>query len=359
MRIAYCDHSFHQKTESTLFLPSLLQEKGLDVDFFWDSSWNGGPSVEFQQLMPYDAIIIFQAIPKKLPECVARQHKNVTFIPMLDQFGIARGPLFDLRDFWKPFRGSKILSFSTAVHAIAVSNGLASECYKYMPPSIASKENALEVKAEDCLKVFYWARRPSDISIPVVCQLLSGIKNRLNIHVHLSVDPGEHEISEDEARSAFAWCESLKISRWFADKKDLINAVRDCDIYIAPRFEEGIGQSFLEALSAGLCIVAPDNGTMNEYLIDGVNGLLYNPRHPMPLVVTDIRTLKRNAWITSDSLRRQWISRQDQVIDFLIRPSAECYSSEHKYHSVSMGHDVDISDGIRSTLKWAYRRIRG
>ena len=136
MKIAYCDHSYHQKTQSTLFLPKLLLKNGHNVQFFWDSKWDGGAPVRFQQLQEFDAIIIFQAIPHGLPRCVAKSHPNVIFVPMLDQFGIAKGPLFDLSRLWKPFHGSKILSFSKAIHAIAISNGIASTYCQYMPPSI-------------------------------------------------------------------------------------------------------------------------------------------------------------------------------------------------------------------------------
>jgi hypothetical protein len=104
----------------------MLASMGHTVDYFWDSGWEGGDPIRFSQLKAYDAIIIFQAIPQGLPNCVAKHHPNVTFIPMLDQFGIAKGPLFNLRRVWSPFHGSKVLSFSKAVHAIATSNGIAS-----------------------------------------------------------------------------------------------------------------------------------------------------------------------------------------------------------------------------------------
>ena len=48
------------------------------------------------------------------------------------------------------------------------------------------------------------------------------------------------------------------------------------NVYFAPRLEEGIGQTFLEAIRWGRCVVAADNRTINEYIIHGVNGLLYD-----------------------------------------------------------------------------------
>jgi hypothetical protein len=92
MKIAYCDHSYHQKTKSTLFLPELLLQNGHTVEFFWDSGREGGSRVGFKELERYDAAIIFQAIPHGLPDCVAKFHPNVTFIPMLDHLGLPKGP---------------------------------------------------------------------------------------------------------------------------------------------------------------------------------------------------------------------------------------------------------------------------
>ena len=108
------------------------------------------------------------------------------FIPMLDQLGIALGPLFNLSSFWKPFRGSKVLSFSTAINAIAISNGIASEYFQYMPDY--NKQLITKVKqykSEQPFKVFYWMRKPSDLPPSVISVLLSDIPNKYSIHIHL------------------------------------------------------------------------------------------------------------------------------------------------------------------------------
>lgn len=358
MRIAYCDHSFHQKTESTLFLPNLLRERGFDVEFFWDKSWNGGKAIHFKELVTYDVIIIFQAIPKGMPSCVAQRHGNVIFIPMLDQFGIARGPLFDLGALWKPFQGSKVISFSTAIHAIAVSNGLASEYFKYMPPSVCERTNEPSERKKSGLNAFFWARRPSEISISMVKTLFAEVREDLNMHIHLSSDPGEIEISEEEVRSALAYCQSLTISHWFEKKEDIMRIISDCDIFVAPRLEEGIGQSFLEALSAGLCIIAADNGTMNEYLIDGVNGVLYNPKNPKPLKFTDIQRVRENAQRTATQMLKNWEADHDRLVDYILKPSAECYGEQHIYHGIQAGKPEALPLSFKRLLKRIYLKMR-
>ncbi|MEA5390274.1 glycosyltransferase family 4 protein [Cyanobium gracile UHCC 0139] len=359
MKIAYCDHSYHRKTRSTLFLPSLLASEGHTVDYFWDSGWEGGTPVRFSNLEAYDAIVIFQAIPQGLPDCVARHHPNVTFIPMLDQFGIAKGPLFDLRRLWSPFHGSKVLSFSAAVHAIATSNGIASMQCQYMPPNAGRNFAVDGHRFKDSLHAFFWARRPSEISIEMVGQLLCEQQADLSLHVHLPADPGEVETSEQDVRSAFPNCQSLTISHWLESKAEIMRIIRDCDVYIAPRLEEGIGQSFLEALSAGLCVVAPNNGTMNEYIVDGVNGMLYNPASLKPLTFKNIGWICENAHRTAAQLLTNWEEDQGRVLDFILKPSSECYGEQHIYHGIQKGKSGAIPFRLKREMKRVLRKIRG
>lgn len=358
MRIAYCDHSFHQKTRSTGFLPDLLINSGHQVDFFWDYSWEGGKPIDFSQLSNHEAIVIFQAIPRGLPSCIASHHQNVTFIPMLDQFGIAKGPLFDLARFWRPFQGSKVLSFSNAIHAIATSNGVASICIQYMPPTIIEPSVVAQDRSNNSISTFFWARRPSEISIGMVSKLMAGVREKLCIHVHLSADPGEQEASESEVRSFFEGCESLTTSRWFDSKEEILQIIKNCDVYIAPRLEEGIGQSFLEALSAGLCVVAADHGTMNEYLVNGVNGILYNPYHIKPLDFSELSQMRMNARLTSERLTKNWQESQSRLVEFIMRPSADFYSPEHIYYGGRHDSEVSTVLGLRRLLNRIHRRMR-
>lgn len=359
MRIAYCDHSYHQKTRSTLFLPEMLACKGHSVEYFWDSGWENGTPVQFSQLETYDAIIIFQAIPQGLPNCIAKHHPNVTFVPMLDQLGIAKGPLFNLRRLWSPFHGSKVLSFSTAVHAMATSNGIASMNCQYMPPSAGGSFDADRQRTGESLHVFFWARRPSEISIDMVGKLLCVHQAELTLHVHLSADPGEVETSEKDVRSAFPDCQSLTISHWLENKEEIMRIIRECDVYIAPRLEEGIGQSFLEALSAGLCVVAPNNGTMNEYLVDGVNGILYNPCSLKPLKFKDIARIRENAYQTVQQLQMNWENDQSRILDFILKPSSECYGGQHIYHGIQKDKSGAVPFRLKRYLKRVLMKIRG
>ena len=353
MKIAYCGHSFHQKTKSTSFLTDLLTSNGHSVEYYWDYSWEGGAPVRFKQLSSYDAVLIFQSIPHNLPSCIAKAHPNVTLIPMLDQFGIAKGPLFDLKKFWKPFRGSKVLSFSCAVHAIATSNGIASKRFQYMPAPSGNRQSIAIHLNKDQNNIFFWARRPSEISMDTLEVLLSRLRDTVSIHVHLSADPGEVGINEIEAQTSLRWCKNLKTTQWAETKEELMDMIKSCNVYIAPRLEEGIGQSFLEALSAGLCIVAPNNGTMNEYIINGVNGILYDPYNIKPLRLENIDILRENALLASRKLRESWEDDQERLVEYITRPSKEFYSETDKYHGVHHWSASSARAKLQRVLKLA------
>lgn len=52
------------------------------------------------------------------------------------------------------------------------------------------------------------------------------------------------------------------------------------DIFVRPSLSEGLGNAFLEALAAGVPIVAPMIGGIPDFLKDGENGLACDPKDP-------------------------------------------------------------------------------
>lgn len=61
---------------------------------------------------------------------------------------------------------------------------------------------------------------------------------------------------------------------------DYLGATRSANVFIAPRATEGVGLSFLEAMARGSAVLAYNAPTMNEYIEDGINGLLFS-REPV------------------------------------------------------------------------------
>ncbi len=84
------------------------------------------------------------------------------------------------------------------------------------------------------------------------------------------------------------------------DKNKLKQFHERADIFVLPSIIEGFGIVLLEAMSAGLPIVATNVGAIPELVKDGYNGILVPPRD-MPSLAKAIDSL-----IRSPSMRRKY-----------------------------------------------------
>ncbi|WP_237173389.1 glycosyltransferase [Paracandidimonas lactea] len=348
-RIAYVDHSFHRQTLSTGFLLDILQRNGHIVDYFWDDGWMGGQRVQWDSVKNYDVVIMFQAFCPIDKRYYRTLHPNVIFIPMLDQFGVWQGPLFNLRDFWEPFQGSKILSFSNAVHGMVMGFGIKSHFLRYyqsIPKNCAIPTSGLHG--------FFWLRREQEISWVIIRKLISDFKFD-SFHIHLANDPGTSNPSlpspEDISKH------NITTSTWFDNKQDFVDVLERANVFFAPRMEEGIGQSFLEAMARGQCVVAPNQGTMNEYIIPGLNGLLYDANNPTALDFSDAIKLGNVAQMGVIQGRRFWERSEAQLVDYILTPSADFYSGKYQHNLNSVRVDRSVMFKLRY-LCWRFPILR-
>lgn len=320
-KIAYVDHSFHRKTLSTDFLPEILRRHGHTVDYFWDESWNGGTGIQWEAVQDYDVVVMFQAFCPIRGRYYRQLHPNVIFIPMLDQFGVWQGPLFNLTSFWEPFQGSKVLNFSSALHAMTTGFGIKSHRVRYFQPL-----SDVDASEKDGLHGFFWLRREDQIPWKTIRELIGDARFD-TLHLHLAGDPGSPECAlPDQADIAR---HNITTSVWFERKADLTAVLERANVVFAARMEEGIGQSFLEALARGQCVVAPDQGTMNEYIIHGVNGLLYDRHKPGALDFSEVRMLGKQGRESARIGRQLWERSEADLVDFIITPSEELYRRKY------------------------------
>ncbi|RST54313.1 glycosyltransferase [Variovorax sp. MHTC-1] len=322
-RIAYLDHSFHRTTKSTAFLPEILSRHGHSVDFFWDDAWQGGTPVAWADVRSHDVVIMFQSFCLSDRQHFRESHPNVVYIPMLDQFGIWQGPIFNLSAFWEPFQGSKVLNFSSAVHSMTTGFGIVSHFARYYQPV-----TKLLPPPPQGLHGFFWLRRELQLPWRVIRKLIENTKFD-SFHIHLATDPGtvapELPSADDIARH------NITTSTWFENKADLNALMERANVYFAPRLEEGIGQSFLEAMCRGQCVVAPNQGTMNEYIVPGVNGLLYDNHNPRPLDFSDVGRLGARAREGALVGRALWEQAEQDLVRFILAPSEALYVGKYQH----------------------------
>ena len=323
-RIAYLDHSFHRTTKSTAFLPEILVRHGHSVDFFWDDAWQGGAPVPWEDVQSHDVVIMFQSYCAPEKRYFRQSHPNVVYIPMLDQFGIWLGPIFNLSGFWEPFHGSKVLNFSNAVHCMTTGFGIVSYFARYYQPIL----HPVPKPPQQGLHGFFWLRRELQLPWRVIRRLIENTRFD-SLHIHLATDPGtlppELPSAEDVARHR------ITTSVWFENKAELNALMERANVFFAPRLEEGIGQSFLEAMCRGQCVVAPNQGTMNEYIIPGVNGLLYDNDNPQPLDFSAVHKLGAEARNGVSAGRLIWEQGEADLVRFILTPSEALYAGKYQH----------------------------
>lgn len=110
-----------------------------------------------------------------------------------------------------------------------------------------------------------------------------------------------------------------------AHKMSLLKAA---DVYISASTHEGFGIVFLEAMHAGLAIVATNNGGQTDFLRDGHNALLVPPDNDEELRRATLRLL-------TDEDLRQALSRtnREEVVQFYIGET--CHKFEAVLHAAA------------------------
>jgi len=71
--------------------------------------------------------------------------------------------------------------------------------------------------------------------------------------------------------------------RFLGDRKDIPELLSATDIYVHPSVVEGFGISIIEAMAAGLPVIATNVGGIPEIITNGENGILVPPENPQAL----------------------------------------------------------------------------
>lgn len=345
--IAYVDHSYHKTTKSTMFLPEILARRGHDVEIFWDEAWRGGTPVHWESVAGHEVVVMFQSYCPHDGRRFRSLHPNVVYIPMFDQFGFSQSWTHDLSPFWEAFKGSKVLSFSTSVHTLANGFGIASHLAHYYPEARPVPPTI------DGLRGFFWLRRENELGWSVVRRLL-GAARFDTFHLHVVGDPGfpPVQLPPDDDLQTY----NVTMSNWFDRRSDFEEVASRANIYFAPRLAEGIGQTFLEAMARGQCVVAADRSTMNEYIVHGVNGLLFEPRSPAPLDFSEISRLGREARRGIIAGRTRWEEAEEALVDFILTPSAALYGRNSVEPSAAATSNTQSLRSVPRRMTTAVRR---
>lgn len=315
MRVALVDHYYHQNTKSNkFFIDEVLA--GCTIEYFWDETWKGkSPQSMVQDVINggFDLIVVWQS--EQVAQLLARiardkPEANIVFVPMWDGCQTLGA------EYWRSLAGLRIVSFCRRLHERVTRHGLFSFNLQYFP----DPDRFPAVTAQSEAAAFLWWR-VAEIGWPQVRQIFGDWRPD-RLHLHVAPDPQVEsstlQLPTPEEVDAF----HITRSAWFEDAAAFQRVLFDSNIFIAPRLSEGIGMAMLEAMAAGMCVIANDAPTMNEYIVTGANGLLVDMTRPRPLDLTGHRRMGERARRFVAAGHDVWRADLDRLRDFVCAPPA-------------------------------------
>ena len=325
------DHSFHKQTHSFDFVRQFLSQE-YELHDYWDDAWNGGGHVPIEQLNEYETIFFFQSINPTRE--LAKVRSKMVWIPMYDD-------VTQQRAFWLNLSTIpiKTVCFSKRLHEVITSFGVPSIfAQDYQDPARFSRTTDFVSK-----RVFFWLR--GSIGLHVVAKLL-GENNIDSMDLQLVPDPKfEHSVPDPELVEKY----HIRMTRGFLSRSEYLTLVSRNNIYIAPRMKEGIGLNSLEALTMGQCVLAHNDSTMNEYIINGRNGILFDAKRPQQVDLSAFESLANQAYERCVKGWSQWQNDIGRILDFTRAPFSIARSKTLSF--MFRTWCILLFDGIRKRVR--------
>jgi glycosyltransferase involved in cell wall biosynthesis len=309
-RLAFIDHSFHKVTRSSDFFLEVLN-RDYEVTIFFDDGWKGGLEVDPHTVNAgkFDTVLFWQVLP--FARNVMRfSCNNLIWVPMYDSEW-QRSNVG-----WRALRllGLKVICFSKTLYEITQHAGIRSFQVQYFP------EVPKETVSYGRPRVFFW-QRVDEIGWPLVKRILG--ENDIEKTV-LRDDPDPNHVftepdPEDTARFHVEVVRNLKLAGG-GKSDEYMRLLSNCNVFIATRLREGIGLSFLEAMALGMCVVAPDAPTMNEYISTEEDGFLFDPEQVSAIDLARFADCGRRARARVAKGREQWETALPAMLEFVSTP---------------------------------------
>jgi hypothetical protein len=161
----------------------------------------------------------------------------------------------------------KYLCYSSNTYYELKSLGLDAYMLKYY----VNPKNVLNVSYSNGNILGYW-NRTNFFNIELVNVIIEHFKvNQCIIYNEVRTDVNANADYIDINKLK---CDVILYNKKTIDRDEYMARFRDINIFLCPRYCEGIGLSYLEQGSRGCFLIGHDNFTMNEYITNGVNGCL-------------------------------------------------------------------------------------
>lgn len=272
MKILFVDHACHQKTKSADFFLDILRVRHEVCCHYYEHTYRC--EIPKDQIQWADVIVYWEFLPSRFACGVPG--KRCVFVPMFDNEWGSKWQ-------WRRLAmlGMNVISFCRAVGDHARRCGV---------------QNVLDVQyAFD----------------PARYEGMSG-----NPRIALYWNRGAFDVGKVKGMFAPGTLDKLIVYDKFVPREEYLKMIREVGVYIAPRFKEGIGMSFLEPLAMGKCVIAHDAPTMNEYIRDGKNGILTDMRHPRRISAVEISKAREGVRTAANDLHAEWRTDEQCILEF-------------------------------------------
>lgn len=226
---------------------------------------------------------------------------NLIFVPMYDGFSYSYKKV-------KILKNVKIINFCKYLHKLSKLFGLNSIYLQYYPKLMINEKEERNI-------LFYWQRR--DIPFSSIKKCLPNNISTIGVEktiLHSATDGNIDFISpNDDDIEKYKIC----ITNWFENKSDLECLLNKTLYYVAPRMQEGIGLSFLDAMSRGCVIIANNDRTMNEYIKNGKNGYLIDFENIKQIKFKDFERIQEESIKIFVRGREKYLNKLPQIVNFI------------------------------------------
>lgn len=303
----FIDHSYHILTKSTVFLMELLN-KFFNLHVFYGENWRIGNFAYVVIPNSINHVFYCQILPdhQLLKEQIENDHKKITWFAMYDVVITSINESY-LKNLAK--LNFKTICFSKFLFNLLNKYGFNCKYFQYY---IDPQKIKRRIKDYQKRNIHFWYRRN-----PVNWQL---IKKLLGYNIDSIViknfpDPGHKDIRIPKKDFLLY---KIQLINDYLDQSEYDLLLNKANIVIAPRIIEGIGISFLEALTKGQCVIAPDSTTMNEYIVHNWNGHLYDIDNPKPIDLSNFAVVGKRAGKEALLGFKKWQNAKLEMINYIL-----------------------------------------
>jgi len=299
LKCAFVVHEWNNHTHSFDFFKRILK-KTFKVKEFQGINWKENNSPNIKKINEYDpSLVIFcQTLPtvtylRKL-KC-----KNIVWLPMYDgvlgwKVAIIKSIAYNLTC------NLKVVCFSEKLYS-RMKYFFNCKLVKYFPKP--KKRVNFDKKI-----LFFWERR-KEITWAIVKKIIKS-KEFDKIIIKQCNDP------HDTNKRIKSTSKIQVISKWLSKNK-YDKLLSKANFFIAPRTKEGIGHSFLEAMSQGMIVLCHNDATMNEYIKNNKTGLIFNYKNPKKISIKNANEISKNTHNYVKEGYEKWKIQQEEITNWL------------------------------------------